>query len=99
MMVSDITLKKRLPEAIADSIGAYVGCVAGALLTEEYIDSIRAVGFTDIKIVGESGFSGEGWSNDPVLKSIIKETGLSKEVLKEAAGSIVSVKVFARKPE
>jgi arsenite methyltransferase len=97
-MVSDIALKKKLPEAFAESISAYVGCVAGALLTEDYIGCIKNAGFNDIKIVNESNFPGEGWSNDPILKSIIKETGLSKQTLRETAGSIVSIKVFAKKP-
>jgi len=98
IMVSDIALKKKLPEAFAESISAYVGCVAGALLTEDYIGCIENAGFNDIKIVNESNFPGEGWSNDPILKSIIKETGLSKQTLRETAGSIVSIKVFAKKP-
>ena len=39
--VSDIVLTAPLPEAIADSIAAYVGCVAGASLLDDYIGFLR----------------------------------------------------------
>ncbi len=98
LMVSDITLKKKLPEELAESIGAYVGCVAGAMLTDDYLGSIKKAGFAGIKIVDETRFPGDNWSNDPLVKSVVDESGLSKQKLKELAGSIVSVKVFAQKP-
>ena len=34
--VSDIALKQELPQAVAQSIAAYVGCIAGAIHMEEY---------------------------------------------------------------
>ena len=35
LAVSDIALKGELPEAIAHSLAAYVGCIAGAILMED----------------------------------------------------------------
>ena len=35
LAVSDIALKKPLPEEIARDVMAYVGCIAGAVLIEE----------------------------------------------------------------
>src|SRR5947209_14267612 len=40
--LSDIALKKPLPEELARDVGAYVGCVAGALPVEEYERGLRA---------------------------------------------------------
>jgi SAM-dependent methyltransferase len=49
--VSDIALKHELPEAVAQSMAAYVGCIAGALRIEEYRDGLLAAGFEHVEIV------------------------------------------------
>jgi SAM-dependent methyltransferase len=49
--VSDIALKKPLPEEIGQDILAYVGCVAGAILVEEYVKDLRYVGFQEVHVV------------------------------------------------
>ncbi len=51
LAVSDIALKKELPEAIATSIAAYVGCIAGAILISDYRDGLRAAGFEHVEIM------------------------------------------------
>jgi SAM-dependent methyltransferase len=49
--VSDIALKRELPEAVAESMAAYVGCIAGALRMEEYRAGLLAAGFEHVEIV------------------------------------------------
>ena len=49
--VSDIALKHELPEAIAQSMAAYVGCIAGAIRIGEYREGLRAAGFEHVEIV------------------------------------------------
>jgi SAM-dependent methyltransferase len=49
--VSDIALKQELPEAIAKSVAAYVGCIAGAILIDDYQAGLRAAGFEHVEIV------------------------------------------------
>jgi SAM-dependent methyltransferase len=49
--VSDIALKHELPEAVAKSMAAYVGCIAGAILIEEYRSGLSAAGLEHIQIV------------------------------------------------
>jgi arsenite methyltransferase len=51
MVVSDIILARPLPAALANDLTAYVGCMAGALTREEYMDAIRAAGLTGIDVV------------------------------------------------
>ena len=53
-MVSDLVLLKELPEQVRTSVEAYVGCVAGAILKDEYLAIIRGAGFEDVRIVDES---------------------------------------------
>jgi arsenite methyltransferase len=49
--LSDIALKHELPEAVAQSIAAYVGCIAGAILIEDYRAGLLAAGFEHVEIV------------------------------------------------
>src|ERR1700692_2614085 len=49
--ISDIALKHELPEEIAQSMAAYVGCIAGAILIEDYRAGLSAAGFQHIEIV------------------------------------------------
>lgn len=49
--ISDIALKRDLPEAIATSMAAYVGCVAGAIRVAEYRAGLLAAGFEHVEIV------------------------------------------------
>ena len=49
--VSDIALKQELPEALAQSMAAYVGCIAGAIRIEDYRAGLLAAGFEHVEIV------------------------------------------------
>ncbi len=49
--VSDIALKHELPEAVAQSIAAYVGCIAGAIKIDDYRNGLLAAGFEHVEIV------------------------------------------------
>jgi arsenite methyltransferase len=49
--VSDIALKRELPEAVAKSVAAYVGCIAGAILIDDYRNGLLAAGFEHVEIV------------------------------------------------
>lgn len=48
--VSDIVLRRALPERARKSMELWTGCIAGALVDEEYTSKLRAAGFTDIRI-------------------------------------------------
>jgi arsenite methyltransferase len=49
--VSDIALKHELPEAVAQSLAAYVGCISGAIKIEDYKNGLLAAGFEHVEIV------------------------------------------------
>jgi len=51
LAVSDIALKGELPEAIASSLAAYVGCIAGAIRMETYREELLKAGFAHVEIV------------------------------------------------
>ncbi len=49
--ISDIAIKSALPEELASDIGAYIGCVAGAIPVEDYRNGLLATGFAAVEIV------------------------------------------------
>ena len=49
--VSDIALKKELPNEIANDIAAYTGCVAGAILVDDYKRGLLEAGFSQVEVV------------------------------------------------
>jgi ubiquinone/menaquinone biosynthesis C-methylase UbiE len=98
LMVSDIVLLKELPEEIKNSVAAYVGCVAGAITKNEYLEAIQAAGFEETKVLDETTFSIEFLVNDPTAREVAKNLKLSRKKTKDLASSVVSIKVSAIKP-
>jgi hypothetical protein len=49
--VSDIALKKQLPPEVGNDLMAYVGCIAGAILITEYVEGLKAAGFSAVEVV------------------------------------------------
>lgn len=98
MMVSDIVLLKELPESIENSMEAYVGCLSGAIIKDEYIDMIKQAGFQDVSVLDESSFPVKSMANDPTARAIIETLDISPEEAEEVARSVISVKIEGRKP-
>jgi len=44
--ISDIVLLRPLPEAVRSSVEAYIGCLAGAVLADDYLGYIKSAGMT-----------------------------------------------------
>jgi SAM-dependent methyltransferase len=97
LMVSDMVLLKPLPDVIRNSIEAYVGCVAGVSLKEEYLEAIKAAGFGDIRIADEQVFPTNFILNDPTARMFVESAGIRPETTQDIAESI-SVKVSTIKP-
>lgn len=92
--ISDIALKRKLPPKVQKSIDAYVGCVSGAALIDEYKKVVKSSGLkkTKITVMGGSGCIDPD-TRDPVGRAILDglENGESLE------GYVVSVYVEAKK--
>lgn len=98
LMVSDMVLLKELPDFIKNSIEAYIGCLSGAIMKDEYVGAIESAGFRKVKIVDETSFPVELMANDPTAQAIIESSGISSEKVTEVAASVVSIKVEGVKP-
>ena len=85
LVVSDLVLLQPLPDDVRHSVEAYVGCVAGAAMKDEYLYQMGKAGFRDVAVVEERSygdadvFGGYEW-------------------LRESAKAVVSAKVRAVKP-
>lgn len=99
LMISDIVLLKDLPDFIKGSIEAYVGCISGAMIKNEYIETIKSAGFQQVKIINETSFPIECMANDPTSKAIIEGLKLPYGKVKEIVNSVVSIKVYGVKPD
>lgn len=90
--ISDIVLEGELPEALADAAALYVGCVAGALQKQDYLDIITRTGFQDIVIHKERQIS----LPEPLLVSILGPDGASE--FARSGVRIVSITVGGVRP-
>ncbi|NTW56826.1 MAG: arsenite methyltransferase [Chlorobiaceae bacterium] len=97
LMVSDIVLLEELPEPVRNSMDAYVMCVAGAMLKEEYLDAIRQAGFLEVVITSENRFPVELALAQPKLKEAVEKMNIPVAELARIAGSIASIRVSAKK--
>lgn len=70
--ISDIVLKKELPDKIKDSITSYIGCVSGAVHIDEYTRLVKDAGFDDVKVTEKAGFSEAEIpeSENPIAKEV-----------------------------
>ena len=98
LAVSDIVLLKELPDFVKMSTEAYIGCLAGAIMKDSYIEAMRSAGFQNILIADESSFPIECLIFDGVGPGFIDMPKTSPQQLKEVEESIASIKVVAVKP-
>jgi SAM-dependent methyltransferase len=92
--VSDIALIKELPKKVKESVKAYVGCVGGAILVDEYINILEKAGFKNAKVIingSSSCIASE--TKDPIGRAILDELEGSESL----DDYVVSVYVEGRK--
>jgi SAM-dependent methyltransferase len=91
--VSDVVVRGELPAEVRRSMELWVGCVAGALGEEEYIQLLRQAGFESIGLEPTRIYEFED------ARAFLEGTGLDTEVLaREVGGRVAGTFVRARKP-
>ena len=91
LLVSDIVLSRELPSSTRDSMQAYVSCLAGATMKDEYLHIIRKAGFQQVRIIEEGAFPVEFVVNETTGRAP-RESRIVDEA-KELASSVLSVSV------
>jgi len=99
LAVSDIVLLRDLPEFVKRSTDAYIGCLAGAIMKEDYLNIIKSAGFMNIKVMDETAFPIESLVSESAGSPIKDMPELSKEQLRNVSDSVSSIKVSATKPK
>ena len=93
--VSDLALLKPLPPAVAESVEALVGCVAGAVLASETHRMAEEAGLADIVLKAKSAYiDGMVDWQDPLYQKIVAH--LPAET--KPSDYVTSLEVTARKP-
>jgi arsenite methyltransferase len=99
LMVSDLALQKPLPRAIRESIEAYVSCIAGALVKDDYLGAIREAGFKEVAVVQEKGFPAELVLEDTLAPEVVRKLKIPRQELEEHVSSVLSLNIAATKPK
>ena len=99
LSISDIVLKKELPDFIKNSLSGHIACVSGAEKVEDYLKYIKDAGFRDIKIEFKDEFPLELMLTDPQIMQLANEMNfnLDGKTAKDIASSVVSISLSAKK--
>ena len=87
LAVSDIALKKPLPDELARDVSAYVGCIAGAIPIADYVSQLQAAGFADVRVI-DSGSDLNAYAKvenqsgccSPAMDATVEVPGAKKKV-------------------
>lgn len=90
--VSDIVLKKTIPQKLQQDLTAWAGCIAGALRDTEYQAKLVAAGFENIALEVTRAYDFTDSDSEMFAQ-------LSKAELSELEGAIVSSFIRAQKPK
>jgi len=91
--VSDIVVRRPLPEAARKSMALWTGCIAGALLEADYVQKLRDAGFEGAEVEPTRIYTG-----DDAKLALAADRGASAETLAALDGAIMSAFIRARKP-
>ena len=97
LMISDVVLERPLPQAVLDSVDAYLGCVGGASLREEYLETVRNAGFREVRVDRESNFADAIGLDDPQVQEIMEKLEITPAQVRDYAKAVISLHLFARK--
>jgi arsenite methyltransferase len=101
LAISDIVLRRALPETLQRLMGLWTGCVAGALVEEDYESKLRAAGFDGIEIE-PTHLYGRGdlqaMAGDLIEAGGVPDSLDVEQTLDELEGAIESAFVRARRP-
>lgn len=96
LMVSDLVLLRPLPASVRDSVEAYAGCIAGAMMIEDYLQAIRNAGFKEVEVVEQGRYQIGAIDLDASEVAALSE-GLPEKDIEAASEAVASVKVKAVK--
>ncbi len=98
LAISDVVLLRPLPAQLGELMAVWTGCVAGALVVDDYLDKLASAGFEDPEITPTLVHDRD--AVERLAASIDLPSDLDREdVLKESAGAVANAFIRARRPE
>ncbi len=100
LSVSDIVTSEALPELARESVAAYVACLGGASVLDDYLAAIRDAGYTDVTVANDVAYAMDDEEADALASSFGADlpAGLGEAEMRRVAKLFHSVTVQARKP-
>ena len=92
--LSDICLTQELPKSVQSNLAAYLGCIAGASLLEDYLGALREAGFVQVRATTRHAFEVLA-NDDPAVMAAVQDAESDQDRLKK---TIVSATVLGHKP-
>jgi len=93
LAISDVVVRGETPAAIRRSVELWIGCVAGALEQEEYLDKLAKAGFEEIDLEPTRVYRVEE------AREFLAEAGIDAEAIgSRVDGAFMSAFIRARKP-
>jgi len=83
LAISDIVATRPLPDSVQNDVNAYCGCIAGAALLDDYVQTIEAAGFEAVSIDAVT-------ESREVIQDWLPNSGIEDHV--------VSARITARRP-
>jgi SAM-dependent methyltransferase len=94
LAVSDVVLRRELPESVRGSMELWTGCVAGALLERDYVRGLEHAGFVDVSVEPTRVFE-KGDVEEMACGSGCGDSGAAVAALD---GAVMSAFIRARRP-
>lgn len=98
LSVSDIVLLGEVPLEIRDSVEAYVACLSGAVLLDDFLEMLHVAGFEAISVTEKRIFTPKDVVAEDLVAEFAEHAGAGREALLDAAARFASVRVNAVKP-
>lgn len=91
--ISDVVLEGDLPAELRAAAELYIGCISGAMRKADYLESLRAAGFGNLRIQKEKTLD----LPEDLLAAYLSEE--QRRMLAESGAKILSITVQGAKPE
>ncbi len=90
--ISDVVVQGQLPDGLRNDAEMYAGCVAGAILKDDYLELIRQAGFKGIQVQKERAIQ----IPDDILANYLSAEEIRQ--IREGQVGIFSINVYGEKP-
>jgi len=91
--ISDVVLEGEFPAELRQAAELYIGCVSGAMRRGAYLESLRAIGFVDVKVMTEKILE----LPEDLLAAYLTEP--QRKTMAQSGLKVMSVTVQGTKPE